>query len=682
MRSRKSKSSSAPALVAAFLLVVAVATGAFLLLDGDADPDGSPEGDAVVLSQPAADPTMALPDVIAPVAPPERLEAAPVAPMVSESILDEDADPDAPLGRLEGQCVDPEQRPVEGVLVRITRGSPIANMTVSSVRDFFDVTAITGADGRFALEGVPAGKNYMLVGDHDEFATSTVQGLSVRPEASTDGIVLVMRAGAVIGGVVTTLSESPIAEARVELYDTVADARLTPEERRPFKIVFSDRLGRFAFTHVAMASLKVRVVASGYETQTLMISSALKASPEDQELAFRLADGRALAGRVLDETGRPVVSARVEAFALKRDYQGNAIATSDAGGYFLLDGMSTEQAYQVRCTARGYSDQTKPSVMVNDGDLIFELGRRLSVEGVVRNTAGAPVTEFSIALMRAIANRDPALMNDVRDFRDAQGRFAFDNLEPGSYAFEARADGYAPSQSLPFEVQRGSTPPMVEITVLRGGTLKGVVVDSSGKPLQGALVQLNENNFVDTPLLKIFASMSPTAERPQRTRTNAKGRFVFRNVAPGVYQISVKHHTSAPFQLNDLVVVDDDTGTLVVVDDATGGNNPELRLEVPMPAVISGHALDQNRIPLPFVRVQLAQTNGNVDSVTTDTQGAFRFDNLSGGDYQLTLFPDRKDDAPLNPLMKLVYAQKSLKKISLRDGQELTGVEIYLVETN
>jgi|GEM_PF-2292403 len=668
MKSRKAKSSSVPMLVGAFITVVALAAGAFLLLDDDEPGPPQETGAALTLEDEDNEPSMALPPAAVATESPTRLVAE-ASHMASGAAVTQMTDPEAPTGRIEGTCVNSRDVPVAGVTVRVSSGSPIANMTFSSVREFLDVSAVSNQNGFFALEGVTVGKNYMLVGEHNDYAPATLQGLTVRANETLSDTRLVLRSGATVAGVVATSAKSPIAEARIELYDSVADARLKVEQRRPFRIAFSDGHGHFSFPNVAMSSYKVRVLADGFETQALTVNSALKAGPVDQELQFLLGDGRALTGRVTDEHGQPVDNARIEANALKREYQGNSIAYSDEGGYFLLDGMGIEHAYQVRCTARGYSDKILPSVQVLDGEIQLQMDGRLSIEGYVRNSGGDPVSSFALVLMRGIPNREPALMNDLREFNSSDGHFVFDNLEPGSWGFEARADGYAPARSETTELRRGDDVPPLEIIVRGGGTICGVVRLADGTPVKGALVQINENNFVDTPLLKIFNTMSPSVDKPVKRRTNGKGRFCFSNVAPGTYQISVKHHLAAPYSVNDVVVYDDDVQ-----------ENEELLLELPAPASISGMALDENRRSLPFLRVQLSMKNGYVESATTDQRGNFRFDNLSGGDYNLTLYPDRRDDKPLNPLLKLVYAQKSLKTVRLYDGQALTGVELYLVE--
>lgn len=667
MRSRHVKRSPAPLLVGAAVLVLGLLAGAVFLL-GEDGPGGPPESPPIVLGdRDETPPSMPLPDAtLAPEAIerllPESTQAVGVGGLVTQAV-----DPEQPRGSIAGYAVDEQGRPVEGALVRVSPGHPIANMSVTVVRDFLPMQATTGADGTFTLADVPVSKNYLLAAEHDAFAPALLQGVAVRADQTTGGARLVLRLGATISGIVTTLAEQPIAEARVELYDTVADARLKAQDRLPIKIVFTDPRGEFAFTNVSITSFKVRAQAPSFETQAIMISSALKAATENQHLTFRLAPGRELAGRVVDDDNRGVAGVRIEANALKRDYQGNAVATSDDGGYFLLDGVSTEHVYQVRATARGFSDATLASVNVLDGNLLIQMHRRLAVEGWVANADGKPTPRFGLALLRVVAGNSPAMMNDVRDFNDDAGRFLFDDLEPGTWAFEARAPGFAPSRSGPVEVRRDLPLPSVQITVVKGGTLAGVVTTADGQPVAKALVALNENDFVDTPLHTIFDSMAPSAEKKVQTRTNAEGRYELTHVAPGVYQVAVKHHLAAPFALNDVTVVDDDLGT-----------NPELDIMLPVPASVAGTAYDNNRQAQAFMRVQINQSNGYSESVVTDDAGRFLFDNLVGGEYALSLFPDQQDDQPVNPLLKLMLAQQSRKVIRVADGQVLAGVELYL----
>jgi protocatechuate 3,4-dioxygenase beta subunit len=572
-------------------------------------------------------------------------------------------DPGSPVGALAGRAIDTDGLPVADAAVRLYKGSALTNVSLARVE--LPNFTMTDSKGQFVLENIPVDRNYVVVGEHIDYALAEHTGIVVREGKLTSGVRLLFGPGATIGGLVTSLAENPIGEARVELYDTVADARLKPADRRPWKIVFTDPYGRFAFEHVSTISIKVRVEAPGFESQTHMLSSALQAGPTDQTLTFRLANGMELNGRAVDDFGRGIANVRVEANALKREYQGNSIAFSDDKGHFLLEGLSTEYPYQLRAEADGYSTKTVPQVRVADGTVLIEMQSRGAVNGWVTNSNGHPVTDFAIALMRARPGTEPQLMADLRHFTDSSGEFVFDNLEPGSYAFEARSPDYAPSRSEAVTVSRGQNQMSeVRITMLKGGTLKGLVLGSDGKPVHRALVSVNANNFVDTPILKIFAALAPSAEVVVRARTNAKGRFQIKHVMPGTYQVAVKHSSAAQLIENDVVIIEDQT--------------LELELRLPVGAAINGRALNENRQPLAFTQVQINQKTGFADSVTTDKNGLFGFENLREGLYSLSVNPERLNDKPVAPLVRLVYATKSRREVSLREGQTLDGIDLYV----
>ncbi|MFT7462818.1 MAG: protocatechuate 3,4-dioxygenase beta subunit [Pseudohongiellaceae bacterium] len=660
--SRSSKSSPLPILLGLFAAVIIIAGGALLLLEDTETPELLPEGQVVQAEQQRETPTT----IVAAAEPTDTDRSKIKVPQIQLSngsaLPMAVSDPGGPVGALAGIAVDPEGRPVSGAEVRLYKGSALTN--VSLARQPLPNFAVTDIDGKFSMEGVPVDRNYVVVGEHPDFALAEHTGIVVRDGQLSPGLRLAFGMGAVIQGVVTSLAENPIAEARVELYDTVSDARLKPANRRPWKIVFTDAYGRFAFLHVSTISLKVRVEAVGFESQTHMLSSALQAGPSDQELSFRLATGQPLGGRVVDENGTGIPGVRLEANALKREYQGNSVAFSDDNGYFLLEGMSTEYPYQLRSEKEGFSTKTVPQVRVSDANVLVVMQSRGQVKGYVTNSSGAPITDFSVALMRARPGSDPQLMADLRHFTDSKGEFVFDNLEPGSYAFEGRSSDYASSQSEAVVVERGGHIVEVRISMLEGATLRGTVFGTDGKPMHRALVSVNVNNFADSPILKIFAALAPSAEVKIRIRTNAKGRFQIKHIPPGIYQVSVKHPESALLIQND-----------VGLDEA---QILDLELRLSTGATVSGRALNENRLPLAYTQVQINQKSGFADSVTTDQNGEYNFENLREGTYSLSVNPERINDKPVAPLVRLVYATRSKREISLRDGQILGGVDLYV----
>jgi uncharacterized GH25 family protein len=667
MRSSRTESRSPLLFLVGLLVVVAVGAGAFFVLQGDDEGDtGAP---------------VAIAPVTETAAPPEFENTAPVEASRLQLPVDAGlpqheapivASLGEPTGGISGLVVDKTRNPVPGVKLSVYRGNALLGGSgFPGSRRAVDAVTTSGPDGRFELKRVPVGQPYVVVGEHDEYARSEVSGMRVQKDAVTSDVVLLMTDGAVVMGSVLVKGGGPIPNARVELYYQLDMAFLKPEEHRPFKVVFTDNAGRFAFTHVSSSSIKVRVSADGFETQARTVSYALEPEPRDATLDFELSPGLSLPGRVMTDRGAPVARARIEVNSAGKDVQSTAVAMSDEAGNFLLDGMGTGN-YQLRATCPGFSDKTMPRVDVSAGYINVEMQRRGAARGFVTSLTGQPVTAFSLHLYKHAEGRDPTSLNDERSFRAGDGSFLFDNLDPGDYVLESRADDWADTRSAPFTVLSGDDPAtQVTIAMGKGGTLRGTIRTADGQPAAGALMQLNENGYQDSPLTQIFKSIAPDDTRERKLKAGADGSFAFERIPPGVYQVSGQHEDAAPIVMNDVWIV----------DDAQGGNKP-LELVLPRGAIIAGRALTATQAPLAYCKVQISRKDDDLsfmDVGTTDAAGGFTFRNLREGSYQITVTPERDDqDKPLHPFLKLVHAQKSMQTVFVGEGQVLDGVLISL----
>jgi uncharacterized GH25 family protein len=633
-------------LAGALILVAAGVATWFMLQGGDEGGAATP-----VTTQVAPEPAV-VPDFSAP--PPAestRLQLPADTGRASHVEIPIAASLGEPTGGIAGIVVDKSHTPVPGVKLSVFKGNALlGGSAFPGARRPIDSVATSGADGSFELKRVPVGQSYVVVGEHDEYARSELNGIRVEKEAVTPNVVLIMSDGAVVTGTVTAKGGGPIAGARVELYYQLDMAFLKPEEHRPFKVVFTDNAGRFAFTHVSSSSIKVRVSADGFETQSRSVSYALEAEPRDQTLAFELNQGHSLPGRVITDRGAPVAGARVEVTSASKDVQSSAVGISDEGGNFLLDGMGTG-TYQLRATCTGFSDKTMPRVDVTAGSLLVEMHTRGAAAGRVVSLAGKPITSYSLHLFKHVADREPNSLNDERRFRADDGSFLFDDLDPGDYVLEARADDWADTRSEPFTIVSGDDPPtQVQIVMTKGGTLRGMIRTADGKPAAGAAMSLNENNFQDMPFTQLFRSIAPDDTREVKVKAGSDGRFKFERITPGTYQVAGSFEGAAPIVLNDVVIADD-----------SQGENKPLDLVFPRGAVIAGRALGATRLPLAFCKVQISRKDeeniGFMDVGTTDAAGAFAFRNLREGTYEITVTPERDEqDRPLHPFLKLVNA--------------------------
>lgn len=671
MPAARKPTSSMPLVLAGLAVLLLGGAAAFFLLgdDGPAVEPAtpvSPSGEAAVeglpvFQQPAEPERESRPIEMRPVAP------APAAEPVMVVAAGE------PTGCLQGIVVDSTRQPVEGVALSVFKGNPLlGSASFPGTRRIVESTATSGQDGRFELCGVPAGNAYIVVGEHDDFARSEVGGLRVQKDQVTTDVVLIMSPGAVVMGDVVAQGGGPIPGARVELYYQLENALLKPEDQRPHKVVFTDGAGRFAFAHVSSSSIRVRVQADGYETQSRSVSQALDPEPRDATMHFELGQGNRLPGRVVTDRGAPVAKARIEATSLTKDVQGSAVAISDEGGNFLLEGLNLGP-YQLLATCPGHSDARVQRVSVSAGFIQVEMRRRGAARGVVVAAGGESIPSFTLHLMRHAAAREPNYLGDRRPFAAPDGGFLFDDLDPGDYVLEARADDWADARSEPFTIASGEDPPVrVDIVMTRGASLCGRVVDAAGQPAAGALVSLNPNNHVEMAISAIFRSIAPSDEREFRVKAGADGAYCFERIPPGTWQVAADHDGSAPLAVNDVVLADDSLG-----------GNPPLELRLPPGAVISGAAFNSGGRALAFCKVNISQKDtGFMEAGTTDKDGLFEFRNLRSGTYQVSVTPARgDDDKPLHPFLQLVHAQKSTQQVFVNEGQVLTGVRITLPPT-
>jgi len=310
-------------------------------------------------------------------------------------------------------------------------------------------------------------------------------------------------------------------------------------------------------------------------------------------------------------------------------------------------------------------------VTTSAGHIQLTMTPRGGVEGWVVSLANKPVTNFTLHLLRNHPTAGPNYLNKNRDFADPEGWFLFDDLDPGDYVLEVRANGYADARSDPFSIVKHSvSPAQVRITMARGGTLAGTVTSPTGDPVGGALVSINSNNHVESQIGRIFRQLAPSDERERKQRTGSDGSYEFEHIPSSTYQVAVEHNEYAPETINDVFINDDDQG----------GNAP---LDIPLPpgAIIAGRAMDLDNSPLAFSKVQISQpSNGYMDAGTTDANGRFSFNNLREGNYQITVNPERVKGEAVHPFVRLVYAQKSMVEIYVSEGQARQDLTLQLRE--
>ncbi len=152
----------------------------------------------------------------------------------------------------------------------------------------------------------------------------------------------------------------------------------------------------------------------------------------------------------------------------------------------------------------------------------------------VISMTGEPVSRVDLAL-RAL----PPGTDAVKVVSDADGRFSFEEMEPGSYILSASRPGFqmevygARSQGsggTPLTLSAGQVLTNIEFRLTPLGTISGTVVDDRGKPM---------------PEVPVTASCS-TLQAYHSVPTNDAGEFRFSSLAPCSYTLRANPSGTPP----------------------------------------------------------------------------------------------------------------------------------------
>ena len=409
-----------------------------------------------------------------------------------------------------GRVVGEDGRGIEGLAVVIA-----------------DRGTVTGADGGFALAGLAPGRHGVLVAGSG-YLPAVVDGVAA---PAADVRVQVARAVVLAGRV----SEGGAAAAGAEV---VVSAGLEAG-----RAVTTDGSG--AFRVEGLAEGRYTIVARRAESAALMDGVERFGAGPFADVELVLAPAAALTGRVLDESGAPVIGAHLVWVSSVADAAQRRVTSADGGG-FVLDGLPPGD-WSVDVQAAGYLPLTQRGVALQAGanpGLALTVQRGGAVSGRVTDRAGVGIAGAAVELVGAdgrvvvsaverarraawaagasaaggrllpvgdlgvtvgpipfppaagpraaaaapgpTASEDPSIAGLVTD---ADGSFHVDAVPPGKVVVRAGAAGWARGESAPLDVRAG-VPASAAVTLVRGATVVIHVVDETGRDVRAALVRL------------------------------------------------------------------------------------------------------------------------------------------------------------------------------------------------
>lgn len=324
-----------------------------------------------------------------------------------------------------------------------------------------------------------------------------------------------------------------------------------------------------------------------------------------------LPPGRQLEGRVVDEQGRPVPSALVAVEA------GGGVST-DGNGRFVLDVPQGEAVVHV--FAPDWRLEETKTVTAADHVVQIVLpvpphGRlRARLQAVPgRRIVGALLGVQPLEATDATSTALPVQWVDVRD-----GVLLFDRFPAGRWRVSLRCDGHVPLE-VTGSLATGGEWDLGNRILEAGAALRGVVLDTDGKPVPGAQVLLGN----EADLFVVTEAARARGDVLFGVRADLRGRFALTGVSSRQRTIVVD---GPGFATEETV--------LKIPADLLRQDPLQVTLR---PGVdIVAQVVDARGQPLAGRTVELRKLGFPIDVGRTDGDGRCVFRHRSLGEYRLT----------------------------------------------
>jgi hypothetical protein len=432
---------------------------------------------------------------------------------------------------------DPDGKPIAGVRVEAWRseGQGSGGLDLEYNKTFARIAVSpTDRQGRFALQ-LPIGLPCQVRVDHAPHA----RWIRDHCVASED-LPIRLEAGATFLGKLKA-HDGSAATGTIRAWHRETSTQL----------VFgrTDDAGSFRFDRLPACPLRVEVLPDNAPSPPWRDLALTVEAPLEQE--FQLEAGKLLHGRVVDAvTGKPIAGARIgEGWTLRL-----AVTTNEAGEYERR-GFGSRDAGDLYCRAAGFVEQTvKADKKGTDALTVdFRLEPGLAAKGCIVDPAGKPVAGVYVQVFgSAHDGRDQ--VDDCIGLRSgADGRFHTRGLRSSlDHVIVVRRDGWA---ALVYALPRAGADGCKdagEITLQKPHIVRGVLRGPDGSPRVDTKVILwgynadrhrldpagrlaktanAEHGLEGWPLLRMYVA-------GHEVRTDAKGRFVFGDVATGTFHVT------------------------------------------------------------------------------------------------------------------------------------------------
>jgi protocatechuate 3,4-dioxygenase beta subunit len=644
------------------LLVLAAAGGFFYVLTKDRAQDAgnpAPIGPATPQAgAPAAEPGPA--DLVPGAATQAKREVAP------ESVPPADVSTQAAInlavgrGTVQGTVVDEGGSPIPAADVRLTRYGT-DNIFFPEIGGTLvpDIKTTSGKDGAFLLENVPVYDNYALIVTHGKFSRVERSPVAVREGRATVEPRVVLGPGIGLSGRITDTGGNSVPGAIVRVSFTPFASFGSDADVLDTK---SDSEGRYAFANLAPGNYGLSVVADGYGRIDVPNINIDGKEPAVKDLVLEVAF--MIAGSVRTLEGAPLPEVEINAYSDSRTNPSQSQVRSDEKGEFIIQDVP-QGRYLIQARLAGY-EMAVNNLRVETGDMSVQVQMRAlpRVRGqVVSSVTGQPIPNFTAQLRQPIQGSETAtaaVPSTRGTFSDPEGRFELGVPKGGDYRVHIIAPDHADTLSSQFAVVTGTDVNNIVVRCIKGGKVRGRVVDAAGKPVVGARVSSHHKEWSDDMFSLSLGEHTPWLATEASAITDSEGRYTLSNLMPETYQIRVKHPDYAGASQTDVLV--SDVNETIARD-----------ILLPVGSTVSGVVYGPNGRPLPGALVKLngegvfaGSMPGGPYTGRADDNGRYAIQNVKQGTYGA--WAERPRGANTNPFQASMDMKNVKRTLTVTEG--------------
>jgi len=489
---------------------------------------------------------------------------------------------------LSGRVTDPSGKPVADAAVAVIQRDDDSGMIfpieqLVSRTDISKTWPTTDAQGQFRLRLNPGLHDLSVLAKG--FAPGTINSLRVDRESPSLQMKLVR--GLELTGRLIDSENHPVEGADAMLEGETATVSGN-----------TDKNGQFVFGGLTAGSYEISFAKDG---QILDKPRAVDVPGESLEV--KLAPKTQIRGLVLSKAdGVPIHSFSVGTETDSSHDMNQPMETFDSpDGTFVLTNVPSSGELKIIVESPGYVASITELTTGESGkrpEVRVEMEKGLTLRGRVRGGDGDAVAGVSVSL-----DASWWYHQDEEIVTDDNGAFVIESMRPGELSLEFTREGFARARRKILLTEQSEP---LEITLLRGKELVGLVVDESGSPVQEA---------------DVYASSTRGERSYDSARTDMQGKFTLDGLAEGRYKLNA---SKTGFERVEIEEVDTDRAQTL-----------RLVLKKAGLGMISG--VVRGLSPSDTMRMVSAESEDSSETAPVDSAGKYRIERAPIGDVTVSL---------------------------------------------